>query len=151
MWPCSSRCGFGGGSGSLWKGFRVSRAKPDPMSLCSCCLQIQMWNSQLLFLSEWWYTSLHDDNGLKLQNCKQAQNKCFLFIKVAIVMVSLHSKRISTRTNTIVKDQGHRLLWSYLFFLPLLSNESTFTQFQQHRKLYWCKYISYSTWLTAFS
>ena len=35
--------------------------------------------------------SLHEDDGLNLWNYKQAPTKCFVVIRVAIVVVSLHS------------------------------------------------------------
>ena len=43
------RCGLVGGSVSLWVGFEVLDVQARPrVSLSSCCLPIQMENSQLL-------------------------------------------------------------------------------------------------------
>jgi hypothetical protein len=39
-----------------------------------------------------------DDNGLNLWTCKPAPIKCCFFIRLALVMVSVHSSKTLTKT-----------------------------------------------------
>jgi hypothetical protein len=56
----------------------------------------------------------HDDNGLNLWNCKQSSDQMLSFIRVALVMVSLHRRRTETMTevgtsNGVLPD--HAACW----------------------------------------
>jgi hypothetical protein len=42
-----------------------------------------------------------DDNGLNLWTCKPAPIKCCFFIRLALVMVSVHSSKTLTKTSTL--------------------------------------------------
>ena len=47
-----------------------------------------------------YHASCHDDNGLNPWNCKPAQMKYCPFIRVALVMVSLHSHGVPSQSLT---------------------------------------------------
>lgn len=78
----TKRCGIVEGNASLQMGFEVSKAKAQPsvfLFLLPANPNLEQ-NSQLLqhhvFVHATRLPACHDDNGLKLQNCKQSPVKC---------------------------------------------------------------------------
>lgn len=59
---------------TLGVGFRVSQVQARPGGFFSSCfLQIQMWNPPAPRLPVCRHVPHHEDDGLKLWNCKRAQ------------------------------------------------------------------------------
>jgi hypothetical protein len=52
-----------------------------------------------------------DDNGLNLWTCKAAPIKCCLFIRLALVMVSVHSSKTLTKTLVITSLLSCSFRW----------------------------------------
>lgn len=50
-------------------------------------------------------TCFHHVNGLTSEGASKHLTKCFLKIRAALVMVSLHSSRIMTKTDVHTRDQ----------------------------------------------
>jgi hypothetical protein len=51
----------------------------------------------------------HDDNGLNLWNCKPAPSQILSFIRVALIMVWLHSNKTATKTVFYLLKLGRTL------------------------------------------
>jgi hypothetical protein len=109
-WPIGSgiirRCGLVGGSVLLWcQNLRSPILKIH--SVPFCCHWIKMWNSQLLLQNHYCLPASMLPNMMKIDslwNCKTAPLKCFFFIRVAMVMILLHSNTSMTKTEVGNRD-----------------------------------------------
>jgi hypothetical protein len=87
-------------------GFKVSYAQVMPSMAHSLLLTMHQ-NVEILAppapcLPGCCHASCHDDNGLNLWNCKPAPIKCSLFIRVALIIVSLHNNGSLIKTPTLL-------------------------------------------------
>jgi len=82
----------------LWQwALRFLELTPGPVSLFSlppaCC-----------------YAPCHGDHGLTLRSCKQGPNQMLSFIRVALVVVPLHSHRAVTKTPVSLGISGRVII-----------------------------------------
>jgi hypothetical protein len=112
VWPWWNRCDLVGIGVSLW--VWASNSHPSCLEV-SLPLAAFRWRHRTLSsayaMTTWMLPCSHlDVNGLNLWTCKLAAIKCCIFIRLALVMVSVHSSK------TLTKATGFRLgIWAWEF------------------------------------